>query len=89
MLTVSRAAFLRQVVADPHAETDGAVGLWAEVELWIPIGGGTSVRQNISSGGLWDIDASGPNDPYLDEVYAEEVEQLETILGALGVLILA
>ena len=61
------------------------VGLWAEVEVWAPIGGGTSVRQVVRSGGLWGIEYRGAEDDgYLAEVFKEERAQLVTILEAMG-----
>jgi hypothetical protein len=85
VLQISRKAIVRKVVPDTIGQNgEWPLGVYAQVEIWVPIGGGTSVRQTLSSGGLWDIDASGPDDPYVDDVYAEELKQLETIIQACG-----
>lgn len=61
------------------------VGLWAEVEVWAPVGGGTRVRQVVRSGGLWGIEYRGSEDDgYLADVFADEKAQLVTILEAMG-----
>jgi hypothetical protein len=64
----------------------GMIGIWAEVVLLVPLRGspGSSIRQKIKSGGLWGIE-SDSDDEYLDSVYAEQCDELASILDEMGI----
>lgn len=79
-LTVKRADFERVIEADLHDA--GRVGVKARVWLYLPTGGGLTVRHAVESPGYWDILA---RDAMHAEYFAEECATLETMLTALGV----
>lgn len=99
-MTVARGAFRRIIRADAwsappwrdHPEDADArdeyqIGLQAEATFLIPLGN-HFVIQTITSPGLWGIDADS-DDGYLDEVFADECENLAAMLGELGVTVTA
>lgn len=97
-MTVARSAFQRITRADEWSdpprqdEPDGAgtrdeylIGIQAEATFLIPLGN-HFVIQTITSPDLWGIE-SDSDDAYLDEVFADECENLAAMLQALGVAV--
>ena len=99
-MTVARSDFRRVTSADSWSEPpwrndpDDAgthdayqIGIQAEATFLIPLGN-HFVIQTISSPGLWGIEADS-DDAYLDEVFADECDNLAVMLQALGVAVTA
>jgi hypothetical protein len=86
MLTISRKEIKRIVVPDLHGSNgDSPVGCYAQVEFWVRLGeDGTQLRQELKSGGLWDIDVASNEDPYLEDVFEAQREELEYVLCECG-----
>lgn len=60
------------------------VGVRAKVTLHIPVERNTHILQEVTSPGLWGVE-SDSGEGYFNEVYAEEVEQLVSMLEQMGV----
>lgn len=99
-MTIARSDFRRITRADAWSDPpwrDDAdcaggrdecwIGLQAEATFLIPLGN-HFVIQTVTSPGLWGIDADS-DDAYLDEVFADECENLAVMLQALGVAVTA
>lgn len=97
-MTVARSDFRRITRADAWSEPpwrdepenasardEYRIGLQAEASFLIPLGN-HFVIQTVTSPGLWGIDADS-DDAYLDEVFADECENLAAMLEALGVTV--
>lgn len=97
-MTVARCNFRRITRADAWSEPpwrdhpedadvrdEYRIGLQAEATFLIPLGN-HFVIQTVTSPGLWGIDA-GSDDANLDEVFADECENLAAMLEALGVTV--
>lgn len=97
-LTVARSDFRRITRADAWSNIpwrddaddaggrdDYQIGIQAESTFLIPLGN-HFVIQTITSPGLWGIDADS-DDGYLDEVFADECDNLAVMLQALGVAV--
>lgn len=82
MLKVRHSAIKRESDYDEEIGVEGFIYVRATCMIYIPVGR-VSIAQQISSPGLWGIDAESSAE-YLDLVYDEERETLAAMLAALG-----
>ena len=62
------------------------IGIRATVTLHIPTSLGGTIEQTIHSPGLWGIE-SDSDQSHIDEVYADECDQLAEMLTAMGITV--
>lgn len=84
MITITMDDIERVVEPDPEAEKEGVVGVVARANIPVPYGADTVIAV-LETPGLWGIDVDDPDDPYLEEVFEEEVETLKEMLQHLNV----
>lgn len=67
--------------APPYNPANIVVDVVARASILVPAGPSAWIAIEVDSPGCWGVEVAGRNDPYLDELYTEELATLKAMLA--------